>query len=52
MSIRILLVDDHSIFRQGLRVLLDKKEGFEVVGEAENGRVGYPWPGSMSRMSS
>jgi two-component system, NarL family, response regulator NreC len=40
MSIRILLVDDHSIFRQGLRVLLDKKEGFEVVGEAENGRVG------------
>ena len=39
MTIRILLVDDHSIIRQGLRVLLDKKNNFEVVGEAENGRV-------------
>lgn len=39
MCIRIMLVDDHSIIRQGLRVLLDKKPKFEVVGEAENGRV-------------
>ncbi|MCJ8500907.1 response regulator [Desulfatitalea alkaliphila] len=39
MCIRILLVDDHSIIRQGLRVLLEKKPKFEVVGEAENGRV-------------
>lgn len=43
MSVRILLVDDHSIFRQGLRVLLDKKENFEVVGEAENGRAAISW---------
>lgn len=39
MSIRILLADDHTIMRQGVRVLLEKEPTFEVVGEAENGRV-------------
>jgi two-component system response regulator NreC len=38
MAIRILLADDHKIVRQGLRSLLLQKEGFEVVGEAENGQ--------------
>ena len=38
MSIRILLVDDHTIIRQGLRSLLEKQPGMEVVGEAENGQ--------------
>lgn len=38
MSIKILLADDHEIMRAGLRSLLDKEPGMEVVAEAENGR--------------
>jgi DNA-binding NarL/FixJ family response regulator len=38
MSIRVLLVDDHKIVRDGLRSLLAKQMDIEVVGEAENGR--------------
>lgn len=34
---RILIVDDHPIFRDGLRRLLESEPGFEVVGEAEDG---------------
>ncbi len=37
MKIRVLLADDHQVVRQGLRSLLEK-EGFEVVGEASDGR--------------
>lgn len=37
MSIRVLLVDDHAIMREGLRLLLEKMPGVEVVGEADNG---------------
>ena len=36
--IRVLLVDDHKLFRQGLRQICEIKGGFEVVGEAENGQ--------------
>lgn len=38
MSIRVLLVDDHKIVRDGLRSMLAKQMDIEVVGEAENGR--------------
>ena len=38
MSIRVLLVDDHKIVRQGLRALLEKQQDIEVVAEAEDGR--------------
>jgi two-component system NarL family response regulator len=38
MSIRILLVDDHQIVREGLRAILTAEESFQIVGEAENGR--------------
>ncbi|RJP25128.1 MAG: DNA-binding response regulator [Candidatus Omnitrophota bacterium] len=38
MHITIVLADDHSIIREGLRPLLDKEMGMKVVGEAENGR--------------
>src|SRR5690348_3182801 len=31
---RILLVDDHEVVRQGLRALLERREGLQVVGEA------------------
>jgi len=35
--IRVLIVDDHRLFRQGLRQICEVVGGFEVVGEAENG---------------
>jgi DNA-binding NarL/FixJ family response regulator len=35
---RILLADDHEVVRQGLRVMLEAQSGWEVVGEAVNGR--------------
>jgi DNA-binding NarL/FixJ family response regulator len=35
---RILIADDHALFRSGLRALFESLEGIEVVGEAENGR--------------
>ena len=38
MSVKILLADDHTIVRQGLRSLLEKEPEMEVVGEAEDGR--------------
>jgi DNA-binding NarL/FixJ family response regulator len=37
MSIRILLVDDHQMMRDGLRSILDLEHDLEVVGEAANG---------------
>ena len=37
-KVKILIVDDHTIVRQGLRALLETQNGFVVVGEAENGR--------------
>jgi two-component system response regulator NreC len=37
-SIRILLADDHTILRKGLRLLLEREAEFGVVGEASNGR--------------
>ena len=37
MSIRILVVDDHSVVRQGLRMFLSLDPDFEIVGEAEDG---------------
>jgi DNA-binding NarL/FixJ family response regulator len=36
-TIKILLVDDHTMFRQGLREMLSTDEEMLVVGEAENG---------------
>jgi two-component system response regulator NreC len=36
MPVRILLVDDHTLVRQGLRALLER-EGFQVVAEASDG---------------
>jgi two-component system, NarL family, response regulator NreC len=35
-TIRIVIADDHSVVRRGLRQLLDSEEGFEVVAEAED----------------
>lgn len=37
MTISVLLADDHQLFRDGLRALLQKSAGFAVVGEAADG---------------
>ncbi len=36
-KIKVLIADDHTILRKGLRLLLSNTEKFELVGEAENG---------------
>lgn len=38
MNIRVLLVDDHKIMREGLKALLAREQTMEVVAEAANGR--------------
>ena len=38
MALRILVVDDHAVVRRGVRSLLESHEGWEVCGEATNGR--------------
>ncbi len=38
MPVRVLLVDDHTVMRQGVRMLLTLDPEIEVVGEAANGR--------------
>jgi two-component system, NarL family, response regulator LiaR len=38
--IRILIVDDHAVVRKGLAMVLRLEPDLEVVGEAENGRIG------------
>jgi len=37
-EIRVLLADDHGIVRKGLRFLLERQPGVEVIGEASDGR--------------
>ena len=38
MKIRVLLADDHALFRQALRLSLEAQADIEVVGEVDNGR--------------
>lgn len=40
MTIRILLIDDHTVLREGLKALLNSEPGLEVVGDAADGRAG------------
>jgi two-component system nitrate/nitrite response regulator NarL len=35
--VRVLIADDHPVFRQGLRRLLDSQQDFQVIGEASDG---------------
>ena len=39
-TIRILLIDDHTLFRNGVKALLQRQPDFEVVGEASDGLEG------------
>ena len=41
-KIRVLLVDDHAILREGIKALLDKQDDIEVVAEASDGREAIP----------
>jgi two-component system response regulator NreC len=38
MSVRVLIVDDHAVFRAGLRMLINAEADMEAVGEAGNAR--------------
>ena len=39
-KIRIALVDDHTLFRSGIKALLSRQADFEIVGEAADGLEG------------
>lgn len=41
MAIRVLLVDDHAVVREGYRRLIEKHAGIDVVGEADTAASGY-----------
>ncbi|KGR84471.1 response regulator transcription factor [Lysinibacillus odysseyi] len=36
--VKIIIVDDHLIVREGIRLILETQDGYEVIGEAENGQ--------------
>ena len=38
-EVSVLIADDHPIFRQGLRVVLERQAGFRVLDEAEDGKA-------------
>lgn len=46
--IRVLLVDDHTLFRSGVRALLARQAEIDVVGEAENGPEGVKLAASLN----
>jgi len=48
MSIKVLLVDDHTLIREGLRSLLEKQPDVQVVGEAEDGRRAHELVAELS----
>jgi NarL family two-component system response regulator LiaR len=37
--IRVMVVDDHAVVREGLRAFLELQDGLEVIGEADDGRA-------------
>ena len=46
-SIRLLIADDHLIVRQGLRLILETEDGFELVGEASDGAEAVQLAGEL-----
>ena len=47
-KIRILLADDHTVMRSGLRALLERQGNIEIVAEAENGREAVSLCGALA----
>ncbi|MEA2674178.1 MAG: two-component system, NarL family, nitrate/nitrite response regulator NarL [Chloroflexota bacterium] len=47
-KIRILVVDDHALFRGGITQVLSRERDFEVVGEAADGRAAIEMAGAVS----
>ena len=43
----ILIVDDHALFREGLRAIIERNPRYEVVGEASNGREALRMAGKL-----
>lgn len=39
---KVLIVDDHVVVREGLKLIFETEEYYEVVGEAENGKIALP----------
>ena len=46
-KIRILIVDDHKGFRDGIKTLINREADLEVVGEAENGQIAITLAGNL-----
>ena len=46
-KIKVLLVDDHAVVRDGIRARLEQSDTFEVVGEAVNGREAIRMVGEL-----
>ena len=40
-TIRIVLIDDHTLVRTGLRLIIDKQQDMEIVAEADDGETGF-----------
>jgi DNA-binding NarL/FixJ family response regulator len=48
LKTKIMLVDDHALFRVGMRQILEREEDFVVVGEAENARDAFTMATELS----
>ncbi|WP_027483059.1 response regulator [Deinococcus pimensis] len=47
VPIRVLIVDDHAVVRQGIRMFLSTSDGIDVVGEARDGREALALVGTL-----
>lgn len=37
MKYNVLIVDDHFVVREGLKLIIETSDSFQIIGEAENG---------------